>query len=339
MRISIIGAGGWGTAIAKLLSENGHDVLLWIREMELFQEVIRYRTNSIYLPGVQIPDAVKPITDISEALCNTELVILAVPSNYMRSIVRQISAYVPDNIRLLSLAKGIEEETAKRMSTLILEELNSSTNEDRLAVLSGPNHAEEVGRMIPSATVVSSRSNEFMSVLQKAIMCGYFRVYSNPDIVGVEICGATKNVMALAAGMSDGLGFGDNTKATLITRGLAEMTRLGLALGANPLTFMGLAGMGDLVATCFSRHSRNRMFGERLAKGESLTQIEESTPMIAEGVRTARALKLMSAQLNIELPITNIVYGVLYEGKSVRSCVKELMNRDPREENPLNYKA
>jgi glycerol-3-phosphate dehydrogenase (NAD(P)+) len=337
MRISIIGAGGWGTAIAKLLSENGHEILLWIRELGLFQEVIRYRTNSIYLPGVQIPEAVIPTTDMSEALCNTELVILAVPSNYMRSIVHQISAYVPDNIKLLSLAKGIEEETAKRMSTLILEELNSSTNEDHLAVLSGPNHAEEVGRMIPSATVVSSRSHELMSVLQKAIMCSYFRVYSNPDIVGVEICGATKNVIALAAGMSDGLGFGDNTKATLITRGLSEMTRLGLALDANPLTFMGLAGMGDLVATCFSRHSRNRMFGERIAKGESLEQIERSTPMIAEGVRTTRALKLMSAQLDIELPITNTVYGVLYDGRSVRSCVKELMNRDPREENLLNY--
>lgn len=337
MRISVIGAGGWGTAISKLLSENGHDVLLWIREMELFQEVIRHRTNSIYLPGVPIPDAVKATTDMSEAMHNTELVILAVPSNYMRSIVHKISSYMPKNVRILSLAKGVEEETTKRMSSMILEELNDLTSEDYLAVLSGPNHAEEVGRKIPSATVVSSRSHEFMSILQKTIMCSYFRVYSNPDIVGVEICGATKNVIALAAGMSDGIGFGDNTKATLITRGLSEMTRLGLALGANPLTFMGLAGMGDLVATCFSRHSRNRMFGERIAKGESLTQIENSTPMIAEGVRTARALKLMSAQLNIELPITNTVYGILYEGKSVWSCVKELMERDPREENPLNY--
>ena len=337
MRISVIGAGGWGTAIAKLLSENGHDITLWVREMELFREVIGYRTNSIYLPGVIIPDAVKATAGMDEALYNVELVILAVPSNYMRSIVQQISAFSLKKISVLSLSKGIEEETAERMSNVILRELDDAVNEDCLAVLSGPNHAEEVGRMIPSATVVSSRSHEFMSVLQKIFMSSYFRVYSNPDIVGVEICGATKNVIALAAGMSDGIGFGDNTKATLITRGLSEMTRLGLALGASPLTFMGLAGMGDLVATCFSRHSRNRMFGERIAKGESLSQIEESTPMIAEGVRTARALKVMSAQLHIELPITNTVCKVLYEDKSVRSCVQELMERDPREENPLNY--
>jgi len=337
MKISVIGAGGWGTAFAKLLSENGHEIILWIREKDLFSEIINYRTNSTYLPGVQIPNSIVPTNDLDKAIFNAEILVLAVPSNYMRSIISLISKYITDKIKILSLAKGIEEETAKRMSTLILEELNGFINEESLAVLSGPNHAEEVGRMIPSATVVSSKSYNFMKLLQKAIMCRYFRVYSNPDTVGVEICGATKNVIALAAGMSDGLGFGDNTKATLITRGLAEMTRLGSVLGANPLTFMGLAGMGDLVATCYSRHSRNRMFGERIAKGENMKQIEKSTPMIAEGVRTTKALKLMSEKYDLELPITDTVYNVIYNGKSVISCVSDLMNRDPREENPLNY--
>jgi glycerol-3-phosphate dehydrogenase (NAD(P)+) len=282
--------------------------------------------NPRYLSTLKLPEKVKVTSQIDEALAGAEIVVLAVPSHAMRQITKTINPLIKQKVVVLSLAKGIEEGTFCRMSEVVEEELRSRIK-TKIAVLSGPNHAEEVAQNIPTATVVACGDIKIAQFLQRIFMTSWFRVYTNDDVIGVELGGATKNVIAIAAGISDGLGFGDNTKASLMTRGLAEMIRLGLVMGARRETFAGLSGVGDLIATCTSRHSRNRAVGERLGKGESLAKILKEMRMVAEGVRTTKAVYQMALRHGIEMPITESVYQVLYENKNPRDCVEDLMKR------------
>lgn len=330
-KIAVIGAGSWGTAIAALLGRKKNIVHLWARDLALAKDIESSRFNPRYLPDVIIPLTVFPTGDIKEALKDAAIVIFAVPSIAMRDVVEKAREFVSHDAIVVSLTKGIERNTLMRMSEVIASELPEEISRN-IAVLSGPNHAEEVSKDIPSATVVSAKQKHIAVRLQELFMTPYFRVYTNPDIMGVELGGATKNVIAIAAGISDGLGYGDNTKASLMTRGLAEMTRLGLAMGAKPLTFAGLSGVGDLIATCTSKHSRNRAAGEKVAKGMSVDDISKETTMVAEGLFSSVAINKLSLKYQIEMPITRNVAEVLYEGKEPHKCVSDLMQRGATEE-------
>lgn len=330
-KIAVIGAGSWGTAIAALLGRKKNIVHLWARDPLLARDLESLRFNPRYLPDVILPPTVFPTGDIREAVAEVRVAVFAVPSIAMRSVVRQAKDFVSSDLIAVSLTKGIERDSLMRMSEVIASELPDEASMN-VAVLSGPNHAEEVSRDIPSATVVSAREKHIALRLQELFMTPYFRVYTNPDMTGVELGGATKNVIAVAAGISDGLGYGDNTKASLMTRGLAEMTRLGLAMGAKLLTFAGLSGVGDLIATCTSRHSRNRAAGEKVALGMSVEDISKESTMVAEGLFSSVAIDRLSLKYGIEMPITRNVVEVLYEGKDPRKCVSDLMQRGAREE-------
>ena len=325
MNITVIGTGGWGTALAVLLHGNGHRVTLWGRLPEEVDPILAHRENKTFLPGVKIPDAIQVTLDTQTALRQAEMAVFAVPSHGMRPICRQVREYLPANAALVHVAKGIENETGARMSEVIAEELKT----DRVVVLSGPSHAEEVGRGIPTAVVVAGRD---AALAQQAFMNERFRVYTHDDIIGVELGGALKNVIALAAGCCDGIGFGDNTKAALCTRGLAEMSRLGVGMGARPETFFGLSGVGDLIVTAFSRHSRNRSFGERLGQGETAEQIAASTKTVAEGVKTAKSVWQLAQKWGVDVPISREVYAILYEGKPPKQAVRDLMKREAKPE-------
>jgi glycerol-3-phosphate dehydrogenase (NAD(P)+) len=328
MNITIMGTGGWGTALAVLLQSNGHTVTLWGRLKEEVEPIVAARENRAFLPGVKIPQEIIVTLDTKVALGNAELVVLAVPSHGMRPICESLHGFLPAGVSLVSVAKGIENESGARMSQVIADVLRT----DQVVVLSGPSHAEEVGRGIPTAVVVAAENRQPATVAQQAFMNGRFRVYTHSDVIGVELGGALKNVIALAAGICDGIGFGDNTKAALCTRGLAEMGRLATALGARRETLFGLSGVGDLIVTAFSQHSRNRRFGERLGKGETAEQIAASTQMVAEGVKTARAAGSLAQRHGIDVPITHEVYAILYEGKSPKQAVRDLMTRDAKPE-------
>ena len=325
MNITVIGTGGWGTALAVLLHGNGHRVTLWGRLPEEVDPILAHRENKTFLPGVKIPDAIQVTLDTKTALRQAEMAVFAVPSHGMRPICRQVREYLPANAALVHVAKGIENETGARMSEVIAEELKT----DRVVVLSGPSHAEEVGRGIPTAVVVAGRD---AALAQQAFMNERFRVYTHDDIIGVELGGALKNVIALAAGCCDGIGFGDNTKAALCTRGLAEMSRLGVGMGARPETFYGLSGVGDLIVTAFSRYSRNRGFGERLGQGETAEQIAASTKTVAEGVKTAKSVWQLAQKRGVDVPISREVYAILYEGKPPKQAVRDLMKREAKPE-------
>lgn len=331
-KIAVIGGGSWGTANARLLALKGYRVGLWAREPEVVQSILDNGRNLYYLTDLDLPrPAVEPTTDMAEALSDSSVVVLASPSHVLREVVVGIRESLTSSQAIVSLAKGVEQGSLKRMTEVLMEELPSKLH-SRLAVLSGPNHAEEVSREIPSATVVAAFDPAVAKQLQTVFMTPYFRVYTNPDVIGVELGGATKNVIAIAAGVSDGLGFGDNTKASLITRGLAEMTRLGIHLGARPLTFAGLSGIGDLIATCTSRHSRNRRVGEQLASGMTTDEIAAATKMVAEGVRTAPAVRALADRLGVEVPITVQVTEVLAGTKGPREGVTSLMSRGATDE-------
>lgn len=330
-RVAVIGAGSWGTAFAVLAAEQGDPVTLWARRAELAEKLQRGRVSSEYLEGLALPDSLVVTADLGEAVRDASVVVTAVPSHAMREVVRGAAPAVSSDAVVMNLSKGIEQGSLARMSELLAQELGRPGG-DAIACLSGPNHAEEVGRRIPSATVVACPDTGVAKSLQKRFMRDYFRVYTNDDLVGVECAGAAKNVIAIAAGASDGLGFGDNTKASLITRGLAEVTRFGVALGARPLTFLGLAGVGDLVVTCMSEHSRNRAVGELLASGKTREEITSHMRMVAEGIRTAPALEELSTRLGVEMPITSQVAAVLDGRVDVRQTVMNLMGRDPAEE-------
>lgn len=331
MKASVIGGGSWGTAFARLLSRAGIDTELVCRRPEQAAAINSDHRNPDYLRGIELPEALTAASFDKNHLGGADLVVIAVPSKVYRDVVRRIVVDVNPEAAVLSLTKGLEPGTLKRLSTVLAEELPAPAS-SRIMMLSGPNHAEEVALDIPTATTIAPADLELSGWLQQLISTASFRPYINRDLIGVELCAAAKNVIALAAGMSDGIGFGDNTKASLITRGLAEMARLGEKMGAEPATFSGLAGMGDLIATCTSRHSRNRMAGELIAAGKSPAEAEAEMGMVAEGLTSAASVRDLARAHGIEMPITEQVCAVIYEGKDVRRAVVELMTRAPRPE-------
>ena len=331
MKASVVGGGSWGTAFARLLSRAGIEAELVCRRADQAQAINKAHRNPDYLSDVDLPGGMVASSFDRNGLKEADLVVIAVPSKAYRDVVRGLAVAMNPEAAVLSLTKGLEPGTLKRLSEVLAEELPEPAR-SRVMVLSGPNHAEEVARDVPTATTIASDDQELAAWLQHHISTESFRPYINDDLIGVELCAASKNVIALAAGMSDGLGFGDNTKASLMTRGLAEMSRLGQKLGAQAATFYGLAGMGDLIATCTSRHSRNRLAGELIAGGKTPEEAEAGMGMIAEGLTSARAVRDLARAGGIEMPITEQVCAVIYEGKDVRQAVTELMTRTPRPE-------
>lgn len=328
MKIAVIGAGGWGTALARLLARKGHSVVLWARNPKLAQELEKNRTNQQYLPGVLLPSENLSVTsDLAEAVGSAEVILLAVPSFAVRQTAQKLKALQPTPNAWINTAKGLERSSSLTMSMVLKEELS-----ENIFTLSGPSHAEEVGRDSPTSVVIAGENAKTGIELQKAFMTERFRVYFSEDILGVEYGGTVKNIIALAAGISDGLGYGDNTKAALIARGLAEMVRLGVKLGARRETFFGLAGLGDLVATCTSQHSRNRAVGYRIGKGEKLSQILQTMSMVAEGVYATQAVRALARAQGVELPITEAVYAMLYEEADPIRQLNALMTREPKRE-------
>ncbi len=334
-RIAIIGTTGWGTTLGVILAAGRANVTMLARTKEEADLLNTDRENIAHLPSVRFPDNLTVSASPAEILPEAEIAILAVPAQSMRDNLQIIGRHFQDSALLLTISKGVEIETTKRMSEVIIEELGDGFAH-RIAVLSGPNFAKEVVQNLPTATVIASTDSEVASRIQYVISSSNFRAYVNEDVIGVELGGALKNVIALAVGMSDGLGFGDNTRAALITRGLAEITRLGVAAGAKPLTFAGLAGMGDLVATCTSQLSRNRFVGQELAKGRQLQEILSSMNGIAEGVDTTVGTLRLAQKLNVEMPIAQQVYRVLFEGLSVQKAVPALMDRELKHEFGFN---
>lgn len=323
MKVQVIGAGSWGLALARLLANNGHAVRLWCREEDGPDELRRTRRSPLYLRDMVLPESV----DVGiETDPNADMAVFAVPSHVMRAAARS-HGFSSSTIRV-SVAKGIENDTLSRMS----EVLGAVQGRRPIVALSGPSHAEEVARDKPTSVVVAGQDPSTCEEVQRAFMSERFRVYTSQDIVGVELGGALKNVMAIAAGVCDGMELGDNAKAALITRGLAEMARLGVRLGAEPLTFAGLSGLGDLVVTCQSRYSRNRAVGEQIARGFTLDAILAGTPMVAEGVRTARAAQRLSEEYGVEMPIAHQVYQILFAGAHPRDAVTALMLREAKPE-------
>ncbi len=326
---AVLGDGAWGTAIALLLAQNpAHRVRLWSRREENGRLLQERRENVRLLPGVPIPECVELTLNVRAAVADADLWVSAIPTVYLRPTLEHIAPLVHGGPPVLSLSKGVENTTFLRPSEILSQMLGV----ERVAVLSGPSHAEEMSRGCPTSVVVASADMELARWIQMTFSTDRFRVYTNLDTVGVELGGALKNIIGIASGISEGLGFGDNAKAALLTRGLVEMTRFGVALGAEPQTFTGLAGMGDLVTTCVSRHGRNRQVGERLARGESLADILKTMQMVAEGVYTTHSVHDRAVQMGIDMPITAEVYRVLYEGKDPRTAVNDLMLRRPKRE-------
>ena len=329
-RAAVVGAGAWGTAFAKVLAEAGADVTIWARRASVADAINEFRVNDGSLPSVKLPERVRATADIAAAVDGAELVAIAVPSQTLRgNLAEWAGAFAPDST-LISLMKGIELGTTKRMSQVIVE--TARVDPSRVVVVSGPNLAPEIGAEQPAATVVAGTDLDRARRVQQAIALPYLRPYTSEDVVGCEMGGAVKNVIALAYGMTSAMGLGDNTKASLITRGLAETTRLGVALGADPMTFAGLAGLGDLVATCSSPLSRNRTFGEHLGRGESLEAAQASTKQTAEGVKSCLAIRDLAVAHGVEMPITEQVERVCHEGVDPRVAVKLLMGREVKPE-------
>jgi len=334
MNIGIIGAGGWGTALSILMARKGFRVDLWSRDPEVVAEILEERTNQAFLPGVAIPRGVHPTLEMQEVIRNNSLLLLPVPSQHLREVARAARPYITPRHVIVHCSKGIETETLLRMSQVLEEELPSCQG-GRILVLSGPSHAEEVARGIPTAIVVAGRDKALCEAVQDMLMAPEFRVYISPDVIGVELGGALKNIIALAAGISDGLGFGDNTKAALMTRGIAEIARLGTKMGADPLTFSGLAGIGDLIVTCTSVHSRNRRAGIEIGRGKPISEVMASTKMVIEGIPTTLAGKRLADKYGVEMPITQKLYSVLFGGLNPKDAVTELMARGKKEEIPF----
>lgn len=330
-KIAVIGTTRWGTTLAVLLASKGLEVSLWARTEEEARRLSSARQNADFLPGVLFPDGLSVTSSMADALRGATLVILAVPSQRMRANVELLKGHLRESTLILSAAKGLELSTLKRMSCVIADELDPCFHLS-ICVLSGPNLSKEIVAGQPAASVVASNNLAAAQRAQALLMMPNFRVYTNSDVIGVELGGALKNIVALGAGMGDGLGYGDNAKAAFIIRGLAEITRLGVAAGANPLTFAGLAGAGDLIATCYSPLSRNRFVGEQLAKGRPLREILASMEGVAEGVDTTKAALQMAQELGVEMPITGRTHKVLFEGLDLRQAVAELMGRRAKPE-------
>ena len=332
MKVTVIGAGSWGTALAMVLARAGHEVQIWSREQEIAFNINNIHENTIYLPGVTLTDSIKAYTDLESCLDNRDLVVFGTPSHTTREVAAKVKPFLSGKEICVTVSKGIENETYMTMSQVLTEALQGTIIEDHIGVLYGPSHAEEVSRFKPTLVVAAANSKSTAKFIQDAFMTPMFRVYVNYDVIGVEIAGSVKNVIAIAAGVIDGAQLGDNAKAALLTRGLAEIRRLGLYLGASQDTFSGLAGMGDLIVTCTSQHSRNRYVGYHIGKGENLDDIISRMNMVAEGVKTTRSVYGLAQKLGISMPITQYVYRVLFENFDPRDAVFQLMTRDPKEE-------
>lgn len=328
MNVTVIGDGGWGTAIALLLSSYGHRVMVWGPFEDYLQEVRTTLTNPRYLAGVKMDPALIWTSQLEEAVPNADLIVLAIPSLFYRQVCEQVKPFLQKSSIIVSLTKGFDEETHERMSQVA----QSILQVDHVVVLSGPSHAEEVARSLPTVVTAACLDQALAIKVQKIFHGSRFRVYTSSDPLGVEIGGAVKNVIAIAVGASDGLGFGDNTRAALITRGLSEVMRLGVAMGAQPETLSGLAGVGDLIVTCTSTHSRNHSVGERLGHGESIAAIRESMTMVAEGVWNARLVHELAEQYHVTMPISEAVYQMCYDNLSVKDAFQKLMDRDSKPE-------
>jgi glycerol-3-phosphate dehydrogenase (NAD(P)+) len=330
MKTAVIGAGGWGTTISLLLSKGGHDVTLWSRSEEFASLVSVTRENPVYLPEIKIPDSIL-ITHDPEVLRNKDLYIFAVPSQSLREVATILLPFVKNDSALyVSASKGIERNSLKRMTEVIQEVLK--VDKGRTIAFSGPSHAEEVAREIPTLVTAAGNDSEAVKKVVHAFFLPNFRVYSTSDVIGVELSGALKNVIAICAGIIEGEGYGDNTVAALISRGLAEIRRLGIALGADEQTFAGISGLGDLVVTCLSKHSRNRRVGEEVGKGKTLKEVLAGMKMVAEGVWTTESARALAKRHNIEMPIVEETYKILFEGKDHRTATRDLMRRESKDE-------
>ena len=330
-KIAVLGAGSWGTALAMVLADNGHSVTLWGNKSELINEINEFHTNKRYLPEIELPHSLKATVELNEAVEDAKYILLVVPTKAIREVCQKLNPILKNKVTIIHASKGIEPDSSKRISEMISEEIDGKKL-GSVVVLSGPSHAEEVALRHPTTVTSASANMEEARAVQELFSNGYFRVYTNEDVIGVEIGGALKNIIALAAGITDGLGYGDNAKAALMTRGLAEIIRLGKEMGANPQTFAGLTGMGDLIVTCTSVHSRNWRAGNLLGKGQSLDEVLENMGMVVEGVRTTKAAYQLAKHAKVEMPIVNELYAVLFEGKNPKLGVDALMNRDKRHE-------
>ena len=326
-RTAVLGAGGWGTALAVLWAKCGNDVVLWGHNPERAAQLQETRENAGYLPGVKLPESIHVTSDLADC-AGAELIVVVTPSTAVRKVVEQARPFIAKEAVLLSCTKGIEHGSGMRMTQIMSEVCPEHT----VAVLSGPNLAVEVSRDLPTATVLGCEETECAEQLQQYLGSSRFRIYSSDETTGIELGGALKNVFAIAAGVSDGFGLGDNSKAALVTRALAELLRLGTAMGGNARTFYGLSGAGDLIATCFSQHSRNRRVGEQIGRGRTVEQITASTQTVAEGIPTTKSAFECARRLNIETPIIDQVYAVVYEGKAPSQALQELLGRDQKAE-------
>lgn len=324
--IGIIGGGGWGTALAKICAEKGHQVQIWAMEPEVVAEINQEHTNETFLPGVKLPDSIYASNSLEEVVSGKNFLFTAMPSQWVRSMAKKMAAFVNPKAIIVNVSKGLDGESLDLLTNVLAQEL-PMVDPNAIVALSGPNHAEEVARGIPSATVVATPVLKYAEEVQDLLISPVFRVYTNPDRIGVQLGGALKNIIALAAGISDGLGFGDNSKAALVTRGLVEMSRLGVVLGAQSTTFYGLSGIGDLFVTASSKHSRNAWAGRELGKGKSLDEITGSTKMVIEGVHTTKTAYKIAKQHNVDMPITSITYKILFENHSAKEGVGHLMER------------
>lgn len=329
-KAGVIGSGSWGTALARVLSKNGHEVTLWSRREEESRMLREERENKSKLPGVKLPDDILCTTDLEQTVEGKDILVLATASPSIRSMAKKMAPYVVAGQLIVDVSKGIEESTLMILTDVIAQEIPQC----RAAVLSGPSHAEEVGRDIPTTVVAGAKDRETAEYIQNLFMNKVFRVYTSPDMLGIELGGALKNVIALAAGAADGLGCGDNTKAALITRGIAEMSRLGVAMGGHIETFNGLTGIGDLIVTCASMHSRNRRAGILIGQGKTMQEAMDEVKMVVEGVNSAKAAKTLAEKYGIDMPIVQEVNKVLFEDKPAREALADLMLRDKKIEHP-----
>jgi len=330
--VTVVGAGSWGTALALVLADNGHRVRLWGHNPTQIEEINQYHTNKKYLPGIELPQLIEGYSDLKASLMGIDTVILAVPTKAIREVLRNMQEFQKEPLTIVHVSKGIEPDTLLRISEMIEQEMPATLLND-VVVLSGPSHAEEVSLRHPTTVTVSSKNMEAAERIQDLFLNQNFRVYTNPDLIGVEIGGALKNIIALAAGISDGLGYGDNAKAALITRGLAEIARLGVKMGASPLTFSGLTGIGDLIVTCTSVHSRNWRAGNMLGKGDNLQEVLDQMGMVVEGVRTTKAAYQLAEKYDVKMPITCALNNILFHGVNPKDAVDELMTRRKTHEN------
>lgn len=331
VKIGAIGAGSWGTTLANLLADTGHKVDLWVREDDVYEQIKNKRINGTFLPGMKLVDSLNPVKTFEEALNDKDLIMMVVPSHFYRSVLTQLKPFLKPGMKFISATKGIENNTLKVMSQ-VAEEILEPEYTESFACLAGPSFAKEVVVKQPTAVTIACRDISQAERLQNVFSTDLFRVYVSDDLIGVQLCGALKNVIAIGAGASDGLGFGLNARAALITRGLAEITRLGVAMGANPMTFAGLSGIGDLVLTCTGDLSRNRTLGLKIGKGMTLDEITKGMTMVAEGVKTSISAYELAKKMGVDMPIVDQVYETLYNGKDPLLAVKELMTRELKKE-------